>query len=48
MGHYGESVSVQTITNKKCPSCSKSFKIVLDNGIPLPAQTCQHCGFKII
>jgi len=35
-------------TNKKCPNCLKVSKIALDNGIPLPSQSCPYCGFKII
>jgi len=49
MGQSEESISSQAlITNKKCPNCFKYFKIALDNGIPLPAQNCPYCGYKII
>jgi len=33
---------------KKCPNCLKVPKIALDNGIPLPSQSCPYCGFKIM
>jgi len=33
---------------KKCSNCLKVHKIALDNGIPLPLQSCPYCGFKII
>jgi len=49
MGQTRESISPQTwTTNKKCPNCLKVPKIALDNGIPLPSQSCPYCGFKII
>jgi len=34
--------------DKKYPNCLKDPKIALDNGIPLPSQSCPYCGFKII
>jgi len=44
-----ESILAKTgTTNKKCPNCLKVSKIALDNGIPLPSQSCPYCGFKII
>jgi len=33
-------------TNKKCKNCLKVSKISLDNGIPLPSQSCPNCGFE--
>jgi len=49
MGQKRESILAKTrTTNKKCPNCLKVSKIALDNGIPLPSQSCPYCGFKII
>jgi len=47
MGQTRESISPQT-SKKKCPNCMKDPKIALDDGIPLPSQSCPYCGFKII
>jgi len=33
--------------SKPCPSCTKMTSIPTREGVPLPDQRCQHCGFRL-